>query len=347
MTEEERYQTIELPFYEKEIAPMLPPRVLDFHTHIWSADDWEVRPWDTNGVSAKYMVSVDQYPAEKLLGDGKVCFPDRPYSAVCFGHPVPVMIWENDNAFVIRETRENDSLFPLMIAGKDLAIPRERYERALVAGGYYGMKVYLNWYGNDYGDQRVEDMLGETELALANERRMAIMLHVPRSDRLADPDIQEGVRWLSRECPDARIVLAHCGRCYVPPEMKAAIDSIVNLPNVYMDTSMVMDPVVLYMAMDKIGPERIVFATDFPIAIMRGRRVAVMDHWVDVVGPGYPDSAFRVRGEDIHATFMTWEIALAVRWAGEMLGLSEKQLHGIFWDNGIELLDRVDRRSES
>ena len=49
-------------------------------------------------------------------------------------------------------------------------------------------------------------------------------------------------------------------------------------------------------------------------AAMRGRRVSVMDHWVDVVLPGYPKSAYRVDGE-IHATYMSLEIALALRWA--------------------------------
>ncbi|MCF7855230.1 MAG: hypothetical protein K9N51_10575 [Candidatus Pacebacteria bacterium] len=34
-------------FYTHEIAPVLPPKVLDFHTHTWSADNWKERPWDT------------------------------------------------------------------------------------------------------------------------------------------------------------------------------------------------------------------------------------------------------------------------------------------------------------
>ena len=104
---------------------------------------------------------------------------------------------------------------------------------------------------------------------------------------------------------------------------------------------MVMDPVVLWTAMDAIGPERLLFATDFPVAAMRGRRVRVMDHWVDVVAPGYPESAFRVAGEDIHATYMAWEIALAIRQAGEMIGLTPAQVHAIFWDNGMKLLKQA------
>ena len=36
---EERYETVDLPFYEKEIIPALPPVVLDFHTHIWTGEE--------------------------------------------------------------------------------------------------------------------------------------------------------------------------------------------------------------------------------------------------------------------------------------------------------------------
>jgi len=104
----------------------------------------------------------------------------------------------------------------------------------------------------------------------------------------------------------------------------------------------VMDPVVVQLALNEIGPGRLLFATDFPPARMRGRRVQVMDHWVDVVLPGYPASAYRVAGE-IRATFMPWEMVLAIRWAAELTGLKRDETDGIFWGNGWRLLDRVKR----
>ena len=229
-----------------------------------------------------------------------------------------------------------------MLAGPDLGICRERYEQALDSGGFFGFKVFLNWLGDHYGDKRVEEMLGPTELALANERRLVVLLHVPRAGRLADPVVQRGVRWLARQCPEASIVLAHCGRCYGPAEMQAAIGALRDLPNVSLDTSMVMDPIGLQIALNEIGPGRLLFASDFPVAAMRGRRVQVMDHWVDVVLPGSAPSAFRVDGE-IHATFMALEICLAIRWAAELTGLKRAAVHGIFWDNGMRLLRRVRR----
>jgi len=58
--------------------------------------------------------------------------------------------------------------------------------------------------------------------------------------------------------------------------------------------------------------------------------------------PDYAPSAFRVAGE-IHATFMALEICLAIRWAAELTGLKRREIHGIFWTNGMRLLRRVHR----
>jgi len=66
-----------------------------------------------------------------------------------------------------------------------------------------------------------------------------------------------------------------------------------------------------------------------------------MDHWVDVVLPGYPPSAYRVAADNIHATFMAWEIALAVRRGAELAGLTESQIKAVFFQNGMTLLNRV------
>jgi hypothetical protein len=85
-----------------------------------------------------------------------------------------------------------------------------------------------------------------------------------------------------------------------------------------------------------------VFATDYPVAAMRGRRVRVMDHWVDVVLEGYPPSAWRVVSPGIRATFMSLEIALAVIQAGRRLGLSREDIHGVFYANGMRILQGVD-----
>ncbi|RKX51298.1 MAG: hypothetical protein DRP50_09110, partial [Thermotoga sp.] len=67
----------------------------------------------------------------------------------------------------------------------------------------------------------------------------------------------------------------------------------------------------------------------------------VMDHWVDIVLDEYPPSSFRVLSSNIHATFMVYEIILAIKRASEMVNLSSKQLYNIFYENGMAVLSHV------
>jgi predicted TIM-barrel fold metal-dependent hydrolase len=232
-------------------------------------------------------------------------------------------------------------LHPLMLAGKGLA-PREELERTLATRAFKGYKVFLNWFGDDYGERTIADMLSPVEMEPADGRRLIVLLHVPRAGRLADPVIQQGVRALALDYPRAQLVLAHCGRCYLPDEMARAVGCLRDLANVWLDTAMVMDPTVLEIAMEELGPEKLLFATDFPVAAMRGRRVYVLDHWVDLVLPGPAPSAYRVPTADMRASFMAYEIVLAIRRAAERANITAGQLRAIFHDNGRRLLERVE-----
>jgi hypothetical protein len=189
-------------------------------------------------------------------------------------------------------------------------------------------------------------MISPVEMELADKYKLVVLLHVPRSDRLADPEIQRGVQNLSTTYPKAQIVLAHCGRCYLPDEMKRAVHSIRDLPNVFLDTSMVMEPTVMQMLLEEIDSTRLVFATDFPVPAMRGRRVYVLDHWVDLVLPGNEESGYRVQSDNMRASFMVYEIILAIRRAAERVNLAEEKLKAIFHDNGMKILERVEQPAD-
>ena len=342
MANNEHYKQIDLPFYQNKVAHILPPEILDFHAHIWTREHWKEVPWEIRPrrTGSKYMVTLEEYGTERLLSDAKTIFPDRQYNAVVFGYPTPAADLDKTNDYAAKSASGGQDLYPLLITGRGL-IAKPELVNKIRNEGFFGYKVLLNWFGDDYGQVRVEDMIGPEEMSLADELGLVVLLHVPRSKRLTDPVVQHGVRDYARDYPNAQIVLAHCGRCYHPDEMKAAIGSIRDLKNVYLDTAMVMDPTVVQIVLDNVDSSRVLFGTDFPVANMRGRRVYVMDHWVDVVLPGYPSSAYRIASDDIRATFMAYEIILAIKRAGEMVGLTQEQLSGIFYKNGMALLHRV------
>jgi uncharacterized protein len=340
MDEPTRFHMDDLAFYQEEIAPYLPPTILDFHAHTWRRQDWRSVSWKTGEPGGSYMVAEEDYPVERLVADGLRIFPGREYRAVCFGYPTPSADNAKDTAYVA-EAGKRRGMYPLMVVGKSLKVPAEALRQRIEENGFLGYKVFLDWQGDNYGNIRIQDMIGASEMDLADRMGLVVLLHVPRVGRLVDAEVQEGVRWLSEGWPAAKIVLAHCGRCYLPAEMEKAIGSVRNLPNVFLDTSMVMDEATLRIVFEGIDDGRVVYATDFPIAAMRGRRVRVMDHWVDVVVGDYPASAYRVRAEGIHATFMALEIALAVRKAASAAGMSDQQIRAVFFENGMRILRSV------
>jgi len=334
---ETHYAEVDLPFYERTVKPLIPPEILDFHAHTWVREQFRMVAWKARARGGRYMVTDEDYSVEALLADGRKMFPEKAYKAVVFGNPTPAVDLGKTNDY-IAGAGKNRNLFPLMIAGRGLE-KKERVEQRILEGRIYGFKVFLSWFGDDYGSVKVRDMVGPAEMTLAEEYRLVVLLHVPGGERLADPEVQAGVRALAQGYPNAQIVLAHCGRCYHPDRMKRAVGSITDLDNVYLDSSMVMDPLVIQIALESIGPKRLLFGTDLPVAGMRGRRVYVMDHWVDLVLPGPAESAYRVQSADIRATFMVYEIILAIVRAARQLGLSGSDLSAIFHDNGMGILE--------
>jgi len=183
MTEQERYQRVDLPFYRAEIRPVLPRGVLDFHAHVG----------------------------------------DNGYRAMRFGMPTPQADIELTNR-CLAEAAGTGWLHPLMLAGKGLASPAE-LEQALATPAFKGYKVLLNWFGDDYGQRTIEDMLSPVEMEPAEPLGLIVLLHAPRAGRLADTVIQEGVRALAQGYPRAQVVLAHCGRCayrVITPDIRAS-----------------------------------------------------------------------------------------------------------------------------
>jgi len=333
----ERYRTVDLPFYSRAVSPVLPPAVLDFHAHLWQPSHWRQEGDDT--APARYMVTERDYPREALLADAARLFPDRRYEAVAFGQPTALADTELTNRYVA-ESCAAPPLYPLRVTGRG-ETPPSKLRTEMLRSPFFGYKVRIPWVGNEYGQVTVADMIGPSEMEVADELRLVVLLHVPGAERLADPRVQRDVARYAEAYPGASIVLAHCGRCYHPDRMEAAVGALRDMENVYLDTAMVMDPTVLQMAFEAVGPSRVLYATDLPVAAMRGRRVYVMDHWVDVVLPGYPESAFRVASSQLRATFMAWEIALAIRRAARMARLTEESLRGVFHRNGMSLLRRV------
>lgn len=328
--------------YREEIAPILPQQILDIHTHVWTKLGARCSFINKYPPIQGYKGAPLDYDYADLDRSARKLFPDREYHAVCFGAAMLELVGTGINDEVGAGAQDWPRRYPLLVATPSESA--EKLRQALLGGRFYGIKVAVNLEDHAYATDRVTHVFSEAQRTVANELGLMVMLHVPRPRRLADPDNVSDIQWISRECPEAKIILAHLGRSYCSWVIKDSIHELKNLDNVYWDVSYVQNPMVYEILFENVDSRRVLFGTDQPMADWRGRRVCVNNQWVDVTRDRYSWAAFRREGLEIEATFIAYEIIRALREGAERAGLSKAQLAAIFFENGMRLVKDVRRR---
>jgi len=341
LSEQAYYDRVDMTVYRNEIAPILPERILDIHTHVWTSLGDKCKYNKYPPVKGYKGAPLD-YDFADLDRSARKLFPDREYHAVCFGAAFPEAVDLGINEEVGTGALEWPHRYPLLVAGPSESVDQLR--QTLLHGRFYGIKVAVNLEAHAYATDRIAYVFSEAQRKLANALGLMVMLHIPRPKRLADPDNIADIQWISQECPDAKIILAHLGRSYCSWVIKDSIHALKNLDNVYWDVSYVQNPMVYEILFENVDSQRVLFGTDQPMADWRGRRVCVNSQWVDVTRDRYSWAAFRREGLEIEATFIAYEIIQALREGAERAGLTGEKLAAIFFDNGMRLVEDVRRR---
>jgi predicted TIM-barrel fold metal-dependent hydrolase len=337
------YERVDLPVYREVVAPLLSDKILDIHAHARA----EFSNRDFDRMAHKYPGRSHQpFPVEELVATGALMFPDQTYHALVFGMPFPDQ-YVQSNAHVGQECRQRSTLYPLYIP--DMQATEEQVRQAVLEGGYYGFKPYwtmVEWKEQE-DDVTILDMLPQPYMRVADDWGLMIMLHIPGSRRLASVSNIECIQKLSREYPQAKIIIAHLGRSYCPWSMKGGIEQLCDLPNVYWDTSFVQQSLVYKVFFDHVDPAKVMYGTDLPLAQTRGRRVCINDKWVDVTRDRLGWTASRDPQHPVEGTFMAYEMIRAMREGAEEAGLSVDDLRPIFFDNGMRLIEDTRHTLES
>jgi glutamate-1-semialdehyde 2,1-aminomutase len=333
---DEYYDRVDMAVYREVVRPLLSGKMLDFHVHIW-------RPGD----------EVDQYPGiwevgfgfEQLLETARLMFPEQEYHAVVFGRPT--LEGDRANDLVVQGTREHSNLYPLYIP--DMHASEEQIRHTVREDAFYGFKPYWNLVEGRSGqdDATIRDMLPQPYLRVADDWGLIIVLHIPGSGRLADPRNLSDIRWLSAQCPNAKIIIPHLGRSYCLWSIKGNIEQICDLPNVYLDVSFVQEAIVYKVLFDHVDPAKVLYGSDFPLSQVRGRRVCINGQWVDVTREPWTWAAHRYGAQPIEATFMPYEMVRALRQGAEEAGLAVDEIRPIFYENGMRLIEDTKRTLES
>jgi predicted TIM-barrel fold metal-dependent hydrolase len=337
------YRKTDKEYYEREIRDFLPERIIDAHTHVYKKDFKIPGLADESKRSQKWpsLVAADN-PIEDLLETYRITLPGQQVTPVIFNHPSIDYDQDKSNEYIAACSKANR--FPALYCSR----PEESAERVIgkiKAGGFLGVKVYLNFVpgyipGNEI---RIFDFLPPHQLEVLDAEKLIVMLHIPRPARLRDPVNIAQMLEIDRRWPGVRLIIAHVGRAYAAEDLGDSLERL-SQSKMWFDFSANTNQEVFERTIRHIGPARMMFGSDLPVLRMRMRRIVENGVYINIVPRGlYGDVSGdphmrEADGAEAEAlSFFLYEEIAAMRRAAEKEQLSGDQVRQMFYSTAAAL----------
>jgi hypothetical protein len=340
------YNDVDCAFWAEHLESWLPHRIFDAHTHIMDAR-FRLTPM-TEAMRRQYWVNEVFEPIDFPTADWcqRLVFPNRDVKCVAFGVPDLDFDLEAGNNYV-QQGCQKRGWFSLVVIRPQWSADKIAGE--LAKPGVIGVKPYYSLISQNretrdaHLEAAIFDFLPHHILEVLNERPAWVTLHVPKAARLGHPDNLREIRELRRRYPNVVLVIAHLGRCYTEAHALEALPLLADDPGIYFDTSAVLNPASHRVALQHIGPERILYGTDNPILYMRGRRQYRERAYVNRTSHPFHFNLHREPPEvEAGYTLYMYEDLRAIKQACEELGLTNRRhIEAIFHDNAARLIQSV------
>lgn len=296
-----RYETVDRRVFADEFEDFLPDEIYDIHVHLHlpangrPSEEAIAESWASE---APYELSLEQL--DEVQG---LLFPGRRTRSLVFANPSKWVDLPAANAYVAEVTGGGrvGARVPTRSCGREdtpthadgLLVtrpewPADEVRRLVQDGGFLGLKPYPGLVGGRFDENvAVDDYLPPHQQALASELGLIVMLHLPRPERLRDPRNQDEVRRMVETYPNLRLIIAHIGRAYTMSFAESGLQALHDLP-VWWDFAMHLNADVMQLALEMVGPERLMYGSDLPVALMRGMRRHEGDAYIN-----YSDGDYR------------------------------------------------------
>ena len=339
------YNEVDRAFWAEHLEGWLPRCIVDAHMHV--AHPAHRREPMTEEMRRQYWVNevsepMDAETAERCI---RTVFPGREVTCIATGPPSLAFDIEAANDYLRAECARRGwhclSLLRPQWSG-------DRVADELARPAVIGVKPYYSLIGHDPAtrDAHIEasifEFLPHHALEVLDERRAWVTLHVPKADRLPHPDNLREVREIRSRYRNIVLVIAHLGRCYTEPHAREALPELADDAGLCFDISAVLNPAVLRLALECIGPGRLLYGTDNPVFYMRGRRQWHGRRYVNLTNHPFHFNADR-EPPDVEAgyTLFMYEALRALKGACADLGLERGQVEAVLRDNARRLLGSV------
>lgn len=315
----------------RELDGFLPDRIYDAHAHLYRASWWSEVPAHVRAGPQDITLEVYREQMQGLLGGRRV-------HGLHFAFPFPAPPEESlaaANEWVAREVRRDPAA-----RGQLLVRPTDDPEwvRGEVGRlGLCGLKPFI-FYADvpDIYQANLPDILPERIARVASEEGWTVTLHLVRSRGIADASNRHWIRHYCESYPGMQLILDHCARGFNPYHVLEGLPALAGLDNLWIDASSVCNSLAVEAALAVVGPERMLYGSDFYVSHMRGTNFPCGDTfiWVDedtrLPRPGYtPETSLPLVGvENLRAI-------KAAAWSAR---LTDAQVEALFWSNAAGLL---------
>lgn len=312
--------------FREDIDWFLPKKIFDMHVHVQPAV-----PGQIGKVSLSLLQNLQ-----------KMIFPHRQCNDLILPFPFEGVSADQANKFAFSELRKFGQKDDATLLFAEPTTPAQIVREQLIEHEALGLKVYLTCAQvKDKTKAPLRSFLTEKHMKVLDELGLMVMIHLSKPRAISDPANIRDVETLSQRYPNAKLVLAHCGRCFRPGLFEKVADRLNALPNVYVGTSAVCDPLVFMEVFKNFDLSRVLFGSDHLMAgAVRGRYTEVGTFWVFVGKPDFDWGHLLYHQEP---TYVIYEQLRAMGRAAKLLGLSKKQIRDIFWNNAIGLLKELRR----
>ena len=332
------YKQSDQAVYETELKDFLPEKIFDAHVHLF---DGSCLPqgyeFPQKDCCRKF---GSQFTLEQCLEYIRAILHDQDFYLNSFGHPLLEFNLDAGAQYTGRVS-DNKRYFGMALVSPHDSIAS--VQNRISANRLIGYKPYLNFVDWKKKDEiTIFDMLPDEQMEYADANGLAVTLHIPRPGRLADPVNQQQMIELCRRYPNVKIIFAHIGRAYYLQNVIGCLDGIAGCSNAYIDTAMVNHEGVLEYAFNKFPRERILFGSDTPIALLRGKSVEINNQYAYLMGEDYQiGSAIYDAGHAVEFTSFYYEQLRAIKLAAGRAGLSGTEVENIFLGNAFRLFSQI------
>lgn len=330
-----------MPFLErdreavKKLADFLPDRIFDAHAHLF---DTELLPNLAKGATRvvgkweryqEEMSRILNFPKELRINN--IPYPDASMKTLTED------TFRKSDAFLLDDLKKDPNM-----VGEILVHPGERgedLEKRLVSPAIRGFKCYHVLADKPEGTWNctIGEYLPESAWEIANKRKMVITLHMVRDEAIYDEENLKYIRHMAQKYPDAVLILAHCGRAFASWTGVEGVEKVADLDNVWFDFSAVCESPAMFQILRKVGVDRCVWGSDYPVCRARGKCISLADSFYWIYQDDLNNFSSKTKLNDY--TIAT-ENLFAVRQAFYLAELGGDAVEKFFFHNAVRLFSR-------